>query len=312
MSSASIEMIEKESEKKFIDYVVLDHKVEESVVDEEDFVVVDKKGESSSSASLSPNMSQEDSEKSNGKVKDLVEKLEKAFGKNMPEKRDKCVVLENIHNQENESNDFEEDVEKTVLNEPEIFEPESPAPVDYSTTTLIKRTQLKNLIFDLYDLEEVDEEGEKKRNSEKEGLKSEVLIEGFVDKLPPGRNLKNSILLTWKKRFFRLSSMGILYVYDINEKGEAKLNEPIEAFNLMGGRATFEQNRVISLDDCKGNYLVFKMSESNEENEEAKKAFQKWKEAIEAQIIDRSDALWVKPNRPIYNSFPNKKMSNKV
>lgn len=40
--------------------------------------------------------------------------------------------------------------------------------------------------------------------------------------------------------------------------------------------------------------------------------FQKWKSAIDAQIIDRSDSLWVKPNRPLTNSSPSKRLERNV
>jgi actin-related protein len=35
-----------------------------------------------------------------------------------------------------------------------------------------------------------------------------------------------------------------------------------------------------------------------------KNEFQKWKTAIESQIVDRSDSLWVKPNRPLTDKSP--------
>lgn len=87
-----------------------------------------------------------------------------------------------------------------------------------------------------------------------------MVIESYMEKLPPGKNLKNSILLAWKRKYFRLNSVGVLYVHDIDEKnGSGRYREPPdEVYNIMGGRVEYEQNKIISLDDCRGNYLVFR------------------------------------------------------
>ena len=68
-------------------------------------------------------------------------------------------------------------------------------------------------------------------------------------------------------------------------------NDPIEVYNLMGAKVTYEQNRVISLDDCRGNCAVFRCF-----NDQENSAFKAWKAAIDAQIVDRSETLWVRPN----------------
>ena len=223
---------------------------------------------------------------------DLNKQLLEAALNKIPQ-RENAVFLENIHNEENESQDYDN---------PPIM-----TPVDYSTTTLIKRTHLKNLIYEIYEME-----NENKNDTQTESVVPEFVVQGYVDKLPPGKNLKNSILLAWKRRYFRLNSIGVLYVYDIDENGTAKLKEPIEMFNLMGGRVMYEQAKVISLDDCKGSYLVFRACEPTEE--ESAGSYQKWKSAIDTQIIDRIDSLWVRPNKSLTldNSVATRKLSNKV
>lgn len=118
-----------------------------------------------------------------------------------------------------------------------------------------------------------------------------------MEKLPPGKNLKNSILLAWKRKYFRLNSLGMLYVHDIDEKkGGRYRDQPDEVYNIMGGRVDYEQNKIVSLDDCRGNYLVFRCCPDIDIDDQM---FLKWREAIDAQIIDRSHALWVRPNQSL-------------
>ena len=131
------------------------------------------------------------------------------------------------------------------------------------SSSVMKRTHLKNLIHELYDLSPPhlasaqEEASLESTGNEESRVTYSILAQGFMEKLPPGKNLKNSILLAWRKRYFRLSSLGILSVYD-NAVGEAKIvdEEPVEVYNLMGGRVEYEPNRVISLDDARGNFLV--------------------------------------------------------
>lgn len=157
-----------------------------------------------------------------------------------------------------------------------------------ASNALIKRTHLKSLIYELYDLTEPEIKELPKSN-----IQPEVLIEGIMEKLPPGKTLKNSILLTWKKRYFQLNSIGILNIYEMNSN-EANLNQITETYNLMGAQAVYEQNRVISLDDGRGSCIVFRCFEDTDNS-----LFQAWKKAINLQVIDRSETLWVRPNVPL-------------
>jgi hypothetical protein len=175
---------------------------------------------------------------------------------------------------------------------------------------LIKRTHLKNLIFELYECDEIVDKKVVKSSGSNPN-EAEILVEGVMEKLPPGKTLKNSILLAWKKRYFKLNSIGMLYIYEINDNADQQ--QPsytlIENYNLMGAQATYEQNRVISLDDGRGNSLVFRcfinsnnnnsINNSNVDSNNSNILFQKWKSCIDSQIIDRSEILWVKPNRPL-------------
>ncbi len=113
-----------------------------------------------------------------------------------------------------------------------------------------------------------------------------------------GKTLKNSILLAWKQRYFQLNSIGLLSIFDSADQ----LSEPLEVYNLMGAKVAYEQNRVISLDDCRGSCLVFRCY-----NDPSSSLFHTWKSAIDSQIIDRSETLWVRPNRPLTLSKPSVK-----
>ncbi len=127
-----------------------------------------------------------------------------------------------------------------------------------TSSTLIKRSHLKSLIYEIYNLNESESNDE----SLKQPAEPQTLVEGFMEKLPPRKNLKNSILLAWKKRYFKLNSIGLLNIYDFNEQNV--FSEPIESYNLMGARVVYEQNEVISLDDNRGSCLVFRCCESPE------------------------------------------------
>lgn len=159
----------------------------------------------------------------------------------------------------------------------------------------IKRTHLINLIFELYDLNNKVTVAETETNTKSTKTPS-LLVESFMEKLPPGKNLKNSILLAWKRRYFRLNSIGILYIYDIDDKTGQPKDSPDEIYNLMGEKVEYEQNKIISLDDCRGSYLVFRCCS---DAVDSKDLFFKWKQEIDAQIVDRSDSLWVRPNQPL-------------
>jgi hypothetical protein len=170
-----------------------------------------------------------------------------------------------------------------------------------SSSSLIKRTLLKDLIHNLYDIDASKSSYETNSFIEKPVLESTILVEGVMEKLPHGKNLKNSILLAWKRRYFRLS-VGTLFVYE-NQVSEDFKGEPLEVYNLMGARVEYEQNRVISLDDCRGNYLVCRCCSIANDDKEGEKEFLKWKNAIDSLVqIDRSDFLWVRPNRPLIKS----------
>ena len=213
-----------------------------------------------------------------------------------------AMLTNNIDNSKVESRNYNSEeyadlTEKSKSNEEEEEEAEdyfdeASAPVpQLGSSSVMKRTHLKNLIHELYELSEISS------LSNEESASPNILIQGFMEKLPPGKNLKNSILLAWRKRYFQLSSIGVLSVFD-NVVNESVQEEPIEVYNLMGGRVEYEPNRVISLDDSRGNFLVCRccpMSNEQLDDEE----FAKWKNAIDSQIVDRSDSLWVKPNQPL-------------
>lgn len=112
------------------------------------------------------------------------------------------------------------------------------------------------------------------------------------------------MLLAWKQRYFQLNSIGLLKIYETVAQ-ESKTQQPIEVYNLMGARVTYEQNRVISLDDGRGNSLVFRCF-----NDTTNQLFQTWKSAIDSQIIDRSETLWVRPNEPLSLNTPVNAMLN--
>jgi hypothetical protein len=110
-------------------------------------------------------------------------------------------------------------------------------------------------------------------------------LEDYLEMLPNGKSQKNSILLTWKKRYFKLSN-GTLVVYE--EKPSNSAARYLQVYNLMGGKVEYESPRVICLDDSRGNCPVIRCLDDAQ--------FAKWKEAIDAQIIDREQSLWVKPS----------------
>lgn len=214
-------------------------------------------------------------------------------------------VLENVNNEgspQSQQSSPEPIVLGNVKVSDEYYEEETVSSQSHQSCTLIKRAHLKNLIHEIYDLNQTDPDEAKTPDE------PSFLIESFMEKLPPRKNLKNSILLAWKKRFFRLSSIGILSVHDFD--GTNVLNEPIETYNLMGARVVYEQNEVISLDDCRGQCVVFRCCNDDPEEQTKninKEQFLKWKSTIDSQIIDRSDSLWVKPNKalPVSTSAKN-------
>lgn len=205
-----------------------------------------------------------------------------------------CSSIDSLNNQKSSSNsneipagvDPEELAElKDTVND-DLYIPHS---VQKSSSALIKRTHLKSLIYELYDLKSQESNDLPKKSANN----LEVLVEGVMEKLPPGKTLKNSVLLAWKKRYIQLNSHGLLNIYEMFGN-EANMHEPIETYNLMGARVTYEQNRVVSLDDCRGNCVVFRCFGDSDGS-----AFQRWKCAIDTQIVDRSETLWVKPNVPL-------------
>jgi hypothetical protein len=232
---------------------------------------------------------------------------------NLPQ-NDHLIIDNNHDNQEDEiiiePQRQQPDEEDETYDDFDILNTPKPA----STGTL-KRTQLINLIFDLYDLNnyEIADENSIENSVINNTGKPTILIEGFMEKLPPGKNLKNSLLLAWRKRYFKLSSIGNLYEYDIDERSLNLISriEPNECYCLMGGKVEYEQNKAISLDDCRGNCLVIRCCNSEKSNpksqEELDELFTKWKLAIDSQIIDRSELLWVRPNHPLtdINSLTN-------
>ena len=82
-----------------------------------------------------------------------------------------------------------------------------PHSVQKSSNALIKRTHLRSLIYELYDLREAESTASSPQSA------VQILAEGVMEKLPAGKTLKNSALLAWKKRYIQLSSVGVLSVF---------------------------------------------------------------------------------------------------
>lgn len=208
------------------------------------------------------------------------------------------ILRKSLKDQSVEADEIENDEkydEFDVLNAPKL-----------ATSGSLKRTQLINFIFDLYDMNNMNNENNNQNNDQNNEVKQPtILIEGFMEKLPPGKNLKNSLLLAWRKRYFKLSSIGNLYEYDIDEKSQHLIPraEPCECYCLMGGRVEYDQTKVISLDDSRGNCLVIRCCQTSKSGaclqDNMDDLFSKWRLAVDSQVIDRSDLLWVKPNHPL-------------
>lgn len=219
-----------------------------------------------------------------------------------------CSSIDSL-NQLSQTNTQKQFNENNVSKEIESEDVYVSLPQKKVSNALIKRTHLKNLIYELYDLNEPTTKFEPPKTN----IEPKILIEGVMEKLPPGKNLKNSVLLAWKRRYFKLSSIGLLNVFELNSMNEAVClsDEPIEVYNLMGAQVTYEQNRVISLDDCRGSCVVFRCY-----NDQDNSGFKAWKKEIDSQIVDRSETLWVRPNVSLNtirsaSSMPQKNVSNK-
>jgi hypothetical protein len=134
-----------------------------------------------------------------------------------------------------------------------------------------KRPNLYELVKSLY-----KEENFQEINNDSEKCPS---IDGYLEMLPNGKHQKNSMLLTWKKRYFSLK-LGCLKIFE-NE------NSPLlNSYEIMGGRLEIEENNVICLDDSRGNYLVLRVSVDY---------FDEWKHALEKNVIDRPEITWIRP-----------------
>lgn len=241
--------------------------------------------------------------------------------------RDDCLSL-TAEEKQNGSTELTEDEEQDKFDESAVAETRL---LGQQSSTVMKRTHLRNLIYEMYELEE--ESSAAGETAADEAPADQVLIEGYMDKLPPGKTLKNSILLAWKRRYIRLNTMGNLFVFDIDNKTQRPKSYPEEVYNIMGGRVEYEQERVISIDDCRGNVLVIRVSPSpssssspstsassstimtpvsaanrssssptatataSQQDDQAQ--FLKWRNAFDSQIIDRSETLWVQPGRSL-------------
>jgi hypothetical protein len=146
-----------------------------------------------------------------------------------------------------------------------------------------RRSNIRNIITCLYNLND-DCESQQQENEVKDDLQLNLMIEGYLDILPSGKSQKNSILLTWKRRYFKLH-LGSLYVYEV--KPLTTKQNALNVYNLMGGKVEYEDNRVICIDDSRGNCLIVRSCDDIQ--------YTKWKNAIEWQIIDRSQTLWMRP-----------------
>jgi hypothetical protein len=168
-------------------------------------------------------------------------------------------------------------------------------------TQSYRRSNIKNIILSLYNL---NNELELDASSKSEDLDLSTLIEGYLDMLPNGKTQKSSILLTWKKRYFKLH-LGAIYIYE--DKLLCNNNKmPLNVYNLMGGKIEYENNRVICIDDSRGNCIVVRCCDDLQ--------YTKWKNAFELQIIDKSQSLWIKPkyNNKSENSVNQTVLSEKV
>lgn len=197
--------------------------------------------ESNSSTDLTPNQNEY-----LAKQEEIANSVE-----NIEDKKEQETLVD--ESKELVLNQTSEVVNTVMETKPEIEvspEPEDELVPTTQSSTLIKRAHLKSLIHEIYNLNEAELETVTKP------AETRILVEGFMEKLPPRKNLKNSILLAWKKRYFKLNSIGLLSVHDFDEN--SVYLEPVETYNLMGARVVYEQNQVISLDDCRGNCVVFR------------------------------------------------------
>lgn len=177
---------------------------------------------------------------------------------------DEKTLIKSFNNQKLQANEDED----TDLGSKSTFQ-----------TQRLRRSNIKNIIRSLY-----------KMNNEQlqlndDDLDPATLIEDYLDMLPNGKSQKNSILLTWKKRYFKLH-LGSIYIYEDNQMYNNN-KTPLNVYNLMGGKIEYEDNRVICVDDSRGSYLVVRCYDDIQ--------YSKWKNAFELQIVDRIHSLWIKP-----------------
>jgi hypothetical protein len=112
-----------------------------------------------------------------------------------------------------------------------------------------------------------------------------LTIEGYLEMLPNGKSQKNTILLTWKKRFFRLHN-GFLTISDEIPSCSNKTSS--DTYKVMGGKVEYENENLIILDDSRGNNFVLRCKD--------KAAFTKWKYALDLQVLEKEEqSLWMFP-----------------
>lgn len=107
-----------------------------------------------------------------------------------------------------------------------------------------------------------------------------ISMEGLMEKLPMNKK-KSTLLKTWKRRFFQAKD-GWMKYYETSNR-----DKPSETLQLMGGHVDDMGNRILGIDDGRGNYLMVRAPTDKE--------YGQWKVALESQTADNTRATYIRP-----------------
>ncbi len=130
------------------------------------------------------------------------------------------------------------------------------------------------VLTSLYELHDIDPEIDEKH-------KKDDAIEGFLERLPPGKK-KSTIWNSWKKQYF-VAKGGLLLIF-----GDSSRSVLMDRIELFGGRVDFMESTMLGVQDRRGHYVVLRCKDGEEA--------ERWHSALNSHVLHDVAQTYVTPS----------------
>ena len=131
----------------------------------------------------------------------------------------------------------------------------------------------------LYQLQDVKEAITDKTNG-----KADNEMEGYLERLPPGKK-KSTIWNSWKRQYF-VAKSGLLLIF-----GDSSRSVLMDRIELFGGRVDYMESTMLGIQDRRGHYVVLRLKDGEEAD--------KWHTLLSSHVSHDLAQTFVTPSLPV-------------